>query len=230
MVEFLLAAALELNAIRRVDHAQLHAREALVRIELARPLAAPASAFRTLHPAARVVLDLPGVSAADERPLRPERGLVRSVRLVPHARGTRVVIELNAPASYELAPSGTFVLVTLRGTPPAERWQRFGAAPQHVLRDLSFERGQAGEARVTAQAAPGAAVDVRQEGRRLLVRFLDTRVDAERRLDVLDFATPVEALEARSRGRDALLVVETSGKFDYSARQSGSEFTLTVHP
>ena len=52
-------------------------------------------------------------------------------------------------------------------------------------------------------AAPASDIDVRQEGRRL---------------DVMDFATPVEAIEARSAGRDALLVVQTSGSFEYSPR------------
>lgn len=232
MVELLLAAALELNAIRSVDYAQLHAREALVRIELERPLAQPPSGYRTLHPAARVVLDLPGVSVTDEKPVQPERGLVRSIRLLGHARGTRVVIELSATAGYEVAAEGRVLLVTLRRTPPAppgDRWQRFGAAPQHLLRELRFERGPHGAGQVLARTE-AKAIHVEQQGRRLLVSFLDTGVEAEQRLDVLDFATPVETIEARSRGRNALLVVQTSGSFEYSARQADGEFVLTVAP
>jgi type IV pilus assembly protein PilQ len=73
---------------------------------------------------------------------------------------------------------------------------------------------------------------VRQEGRRLIVSFRDTGVDpsAERRLDVMDFGTPVEAIEARRAGGDALLVVQTSGSFEYSARQVDTAFILTVAP
>jgi len=233
MLEFLLLAATQLNSVQSIDYASLHAGEVLIRIELAQPLAQRPSGFRTFHPAARVVLELPGTSVAPAKAIQPERGFVRSIRLLGHARGTRVVIDLTGPATYEIAVEGRHVLVTLRRTPPArpgDRWERFGAAPQHLLREVRFERAPDGAGQVLAKTAQAAAVDVRLQGRRLVVTFLDTALDAERRLDVLDFATPVEAIEARSRGRDALLVVETGGSIEYSARQADSEFTLTVAP
>lgn len=235
MLEFLLLAAVELNPVQSVDYAVLHAGEVLIRIELARPLTQPPSGFRTFHPAPSVVLELPGTAvAASRKALQPERGLVHRIRLIGHAKGTRVVIDLNASATYQAVVEGSALLVTLRRTPPArtgDRWQRFGTAPpQYLLRDLRFERGPGGEGRVLVNAAAATAIDVRQEGRRLLVSFLDTGVDAAAalRLDVLDFATPIEAIEARSIGRDALLVVETSGSVEYSARQSDAGFVLTV--
>jgi type IV pilus assembly protein PilQ len=230
-----LALALSLNAVQNIDYAVLHAGEVLVRIELAQALAQPPSGFRTFHPAARVVLELPDTSAPHKKTIEPERGFVRSIRLLGHASGTRVVIDLTGPATYELAMEGKTLLVTLRRTPPARpgaRWERFGAAPQNLLRDLRFERGAGGEGRVLVNTAATTGIDVRLEGRRLIVSFLDTAVDAasQLRLDVLDFATPIEAIEARSAGRDALLVVETSAAFDYSARQSNAEFILSVSP
>jgi type IV pilus assembly protein PilQ len=230
-----LALAVALNSVQSIDYALLHAGEVLLRIELAQPLTQRPSGFRTFHPAARVVLELPDTSAPHKKTIEPERGFVRSIRLLGHASGTRVVIDLTGPATYELAMEGKTLLVTLRRTPPARpgaRWERFGAAPQNLLRDLRFERGAGGEGRVLVNAAATTGIDVRLEGRRLIVSFLDTAVDAasELRLDVLDFATPIEAIEARSAGRDALLVVETSAAFDYSARQSNAEFILSVSP
>jgi type IV pilus assembly protein PilQ len=183
-----------------------------------------------------LVLELPDTAVAQgKKTIQPERGLVRSIRLLGHASGTRVVLDLTGPATYELLTEGKTLLVTLRRTPPARpshRWERFGAAPQNLLRDLRFERGPGGEGRVLVHAAAASGIDVRQQGRRLIVSFLDTGVDpaSERRLDVLDFATPVEAIEARSAGREALLVVEVSGTFEYSARQSDGQFVLTVAP
>jgi type IV pilus assembly protein PilQ len=236
MLEFLLLAAAQLNSIQSVDYALLHAGEALIRIELAQPLAQRPAGFRTFHPAARVVLELPDTSVSqDKKAIQPERGPVRAIRLVGHVSGTRVVIDLTGPATYETAIEGKALLVTLRRTPPArpgERWERFGAAPQNLLRGLRFERGAGGEGRVLVDAAATSAIDVRQQGRRLIVSFLDTGVDsaAELRLDVLDFATPIETIEARGQGRDAILVVETSGSFEYTARQAERGFTLTVSP
>jgi type IV pilus assembly protein PilQ len=230
-----LALAVALNSVLNIDYALLHAGEILVRIELAQPLEQRPSGFRTFHPAARVVLELPAMSVAHKKTIEPERGFVRSIRLLGHASGTRVVIDLTGPATYELALEGKTLLVTLRRTPPArpgDRWQRFGAAPQNLLRDLRFERGVGGEGRVSVNTGATTGIDVRLQGRRLIVSFLDTAVDAasQLRLDVLDFATPIEAIEARSAGRDALLVVETSAAFDYSARQSNGEFILLITP
>src|SRR5688500_12415973 len=137
-----LALALSLNAVQNIDYAALHAGEMLVRIELAQPLTQRPSGFRTFHPAARVVLELPNTSVAHKKTIEPERGFVRSIRLLAHAGGTRVVFDLTGPASYELSVEGKTVLVTLRRTPPArpgQRWERFGpAAPQNLLRDLRF--------------------------------------------------------------------------------------------
>lgn len=234
MSELLLALSL-LNSVQSVDYAMVHAGETLIRIELARPLTQRPSGYRTFHPAPRVVLELPETSIAGKKTVQPERGLVRSIRLLGHAKGTRVIIELAASATYDLALEGKALLVTLRRMPPVrpgERWERFGAAPQNLLRDLRFERGAGGEGRVLASAAAMTGIDVGQQGRRLIVRFLDAGIDAasQRRLDVMDFATPIEAIEARSSGRDALLLIETSGAFDYSARQSNAEFTLIVTP
>jgi type IV pilus assembly protein PilQ len=231
-----LASVTELNLVQSVDYVMLHAGEVLIRIELARPLTQRPSGFRTFHPAPRVVLELPETSVTDKKTIQPERGVVRSIRLLGHAKGTRVVIDLTGPATYEVAMEGKALLVTLRRTPPArpgDRWERFGAAPpQNVLRDLRFERGPSGEGRVLVNAAAMTGIEVRQQGRRLIVSFLDTGIEeaSQRRLDVLDFATPIEAIETRSAGRDALLLIETSGAFEYSARQSDAEFTLSVAP
>lgn len=234
MLGFLLLAALELNSVQSVDYALLHRGEALIRIELARPLVQPPSGFRTFHPAPSVILELPGTTLTEKKTIQPERGLVSRIRLIGHANGTRVVIELTGAATYETEMEKNSVLVKLRRTPPArpgERWQRFGAAPpQYVLRSLRFERGALGEGRVLVDAAAATGIDVRQEGRRLIVHFFDTGIDAAQRLDVLDFATPIEAIEARGMGRDARLVVETGGSFEYSARQSDAGFVLTVAP
>jgi type IV pilus assembly protein PilQ len=222
-----LLGSVQASELRSVDYAALHPGTALIRIGLTQPLAQPPSGFRTLHPAARVVLDLPGTTFAPERKIaQPERGLVRSIRLLRHGTGTRLVIELAAVATYETVMEGTALLVTLRRTPPArDRIQYFG--------DLRFERGALGEGLVIVTLPDERAyIDVRQQGRRVIVSFLGTRIEPSRqqRLDVLDFATPINAIEARGAGQDAQLVVETGTPFEYSARESRGEFTLTVAP
>lgn len=83
---------------------------------------------------------------------------------------------------------------------------------------------------IVSPVSSGSRIDVRQQGRRLVVSFLDSNVERQERLDVLDFATPIEAIEARAVGPDARVVVEASGAYVYSARQSEDEFILAVVP
>jgi type IV pilus assembly protein PilQ len=232
MLGYLLVAALELNAVQSVDYAVRHPGEVLIRIELARPLAQPPAGWRVFHPAPSVVLELPGASTTEKRTLQLERGIVSRIRLLGHAKGTRLAIDLTAAATYEAVLEERALLVTVRRTPPrapGNPWERFGQ--KELLHDLRFERGPRGEGRVIVSGAAAATgIDVRQEGRRLLVYFLNMGLDAEQRLDVLDFATPIETIEARGVGPNAVLAVETGGNFDYSARQSDGVFVLTVVP
>jgi len=225
------------NAVLSVDYATQPG-AALIRVGLKQPLPQAPSGFRTFHPAARVVLELAQTTVAPERKtIRPERGLVRSIHLVPHGTSTRLVIELVRPATYEAALGGNALVVTLRATaPPRERPGFFGAAPagaRHLIRDVRFERGAHGEGRVTVVSTDATAgVDVRPQGRRLIVTFLDSEISPARelRLDVRDFATPIDAIETRRAGPDTRIAVETSGAFEYSAHQSDGEFTLSVTP
>ena len=232
-------AVAQMNEVQSVDYAT-HPGSVLIRIGLKQPLAQRPSGFRTFHPAARVVLELADTGVApDRKTIRPERGLVRGIHLMRRGTSTRVVIDLARPATYETTVEGNALLVTLHATPAVPSRDRpsfFGAAPpggRHLIRDVLFERGARGEGRVIVVSADGTAgIDVRQQGRRLIVSFLDSEIPPgkEQRLDVLDFATPIDAIESRRAGPDARVAIETHGAFEYSAHQSEAQFTLIVAP
>jgi type IV pilus assembly protein PilQ len=226
-----------LNEVQNVQYVTLDPTTTEIRVTLKEPLAQPPSGFRTLYPAARVVLDLPQTTASTARRLpEPGRGLLRGVQLLRYAGGTRLVFELAAPATYEAKLDGNSLLVRMRRTPPArDRVRHFGAATpaSQNLEEVRFERGALGEGRVIVGPADARSdIEVRQEGRRLILSFLDRGVAREReqRLDVLDFATPVIAIETRSTGPDARVAIEAGGTYRYSARQSDNEFVLIVSP
>jgi hypothetical protein len=121
-----LAAAGQANEVRNVEHAALADGGALISVTLAEPLARPPGVFRTLYPAARVVLDLPGASATPERQtLRPEARLVRRIDLLGYRGGTRLVIDLARAATYEGAMEGNKLIITLRPTPSAPSRPRY---------------------------------------------------------------------------------------------------------
>src|SRR5665811_1745167 len=66
---------------------------------------------------------------------------------------------------------------------------------QHELRDIDFRRGKNGEGRIQVDLSdPGVGIDIRQQGTALIVDFLKTSLprNLQRKLDVVDFATPVQ--------------------------------------
>ena len=51
-----------------------------------------------------------------------------------------------------------------------------------------------------------------------------------RRLDVMDFATPVTTVDTLRTNRDARIVISANGKYEQLAYQSDNEFTIEINP
>ena len=82
------------------------------------------------------------------------------------------------------------------------------------MRDIDFRRGRNGEARIIVDLSDNSTgIDIRQQGRTLVVDFLKTAVprNLERRLDVADFATPVATIDTFAQGGNARMVIEPRG-------------------
>jgi type IV pilus assembly protein PilQ len=115
---------------------------------------------------------------------------------------------------------------------PAARPQarpRYTGGSGPAVRDVDFRRGPDGEGRVLIKLpSPDTRVAVREQGSQVFVDLYDTSLPQRlfRRLDVTDFATPVAAVEARPKGRNVELNVETGGDFDFLAYQADDLFTL----
>jgi len=79
---------------------------------------------------------------------------------------------------------------------------------------------------------PGTPVDVRQEGSRILVNFPGTSLGDNmlKRLDVMDFATPVNTVDVLRVGADARIVIAATGPYEELAYQSDDVFTVEVQP
>jgi type IV pilus assembly protein PilQ len=79
---------------------------------------------------------------------------------------------------------------------------------------------------------PSTPVDIRQEGGRVVAVFKDTTLPADlmRRLDVLDFATPVTAVDTLRTNLATRIVISADGKYEQLAYQSDNEFTIEINP
>jgi type IV pilus assembly protein PilQ len=103
------------------------------------------------------------------------------------------------------------------------------------VQGVDFRRGEKGEGRIIVQLSdPNTVADVRSEGGKVVARFRNARLaaDLSKRLDVLDFATPVRFVDVAPDGADTLITVTpVSGRdFEQAAYQSGGTFTLEIQP
>ncbi|MNM83063.1 Type IV pilus biogenesis and competence protein PilQ precursor [compost metagenome] len=78
----------------------------------------------------------------------------------------------------------------------------------------------------------GASPDLRNQGNSVVVDVGNATLPAElqRPLNVVDFATPVQRIDAKPSGQGAQLVLSTTGLFDSLAYQTGNEYVVEISP
>ncbi|WP_163028713.1 type IV pilus secretin PilQ, partial [Pseudomonas viridiflava] len=102
-----------------------------------------------------------------------------------------------------------------------------------AIRNVDFQRGELGEGNVVIDLSNASiAADIQEQGGKIRVDFAKTQLpDPLRvRLDVKDFATPVQFVSATASGDKASISIEPSGAFDYSAFQTENKLTISVRP
>ena len=214
------------------------------RVELRLVLSGPAPeplAF-TIDQPARIALDLADTSLGlDSRRTDVGIGVLDTI-LAAEANGrTRVVLNLDDLVAYETRTAGNTVIVTLdnssTGAPAVTEFVAAAGsdAPsgERAIESLDFRRTETGGGRIiVALSDASTPVDVRQEGNRVVVNFAGTTMpeDLLKRLDVMDFATPVTTIDSMQNGDDASLVISSKGAFEELAYQSDSTFTIEIQP
>jgi len=212
----------------------------LIRIQTNEPLRQLPAGFSMQAPA-RIALDIAGASNATGQNLFAlNLGNVRSANVVQAGDRTRIVLNLNQAVGYEMRIEGNTLLVQLQ--PGAQSAPAAGgalgaafaqAAPARAqpLTDIDFRRGEQNSGRVLVELPSSqVGVDVRQQGRNLVVEFQQSSLPEglRRRLDVSDFGTPVQTVTATQVGDRVRLLVEPTGNWEHSAFQTDNQFVLEV--
>lgn len=211
----------------------------VVRIELTEPLATVPTGF-TIQSPARIALDFPGVvNAIGRNAVEINQGNLRSANVVQAGDRTRVVINLKQAAAYQARLDGKTLLIVLDRAEPAvvaapAASSAFAESRNRdvtALKDIDFRRGVGNAGKVVVELASNqVGVDIRQQGRNLVVEFLKTSLPEglRRRLDVSDFGTPVQTVVTSQSGDRVRMVVTPDGNWEHSAYQSDNQFVLEV--
>lgn len=216
----------------------------VVRIEMSEPLKAVPAGF-TIQAPARIALDFPGVvNGIGRNAVDIGQGNVRSANVVQAGDRTRVVINLKQPSTYEAKIEGKALLLVLESA--AAPSSAAAPAPQQPaqtanfssaglsgapLKDIDFRRGTGNAGRIVVELGNNqTGVDIRQQGKDLVVDFLKTSLPEglRRRLDVTDFGTPVQSVVTSQIGDRVRMLVTPTGLWEHSAYQSDNQFVLEI--
>lgn len=168
-------------------------------------------------------------------------GAVESVTTVEAGNRTRVVFNLIRPVPYEtqITDKGIVFVIQNPDTESArvERTEPKAFAKKsqakHDIENIDFRRSAEGGGRVTVRLSdPEVGVDVREQAGEILVDFLNTSIsdDLEQRLDVVDFATPVQTIDTFQEGNTVRMVITPQGNYEHLAYQTGNVFNINVDP
>src|SRR5688572_30065757 len=234
------SAAAQTNAIESVDVTQ-QGGKTVVRVTTRDPLKSVPPNFAVASPAP-TASDFANTST----PLGPPsqvaaQGGLRSMNVVQGADRTRLVLNLRRPVPHESALDGRSLVITLAEPPvaqqaPGGRVAHFAegrADTKHQIRDVDFRRGTGGEGRVVVDLSDTTTgIDIRTQGQNIVVDFLKTALpeNLRRRLDVVDFATPVNSISTFQQGENVRMVIEPKGQWEHNAYQSDTQFVVEVKP
>jgi len=225
------------NTLDDISYTALPGNQIQLRLKMSKPTQKPGSF--TVDSPPRIALDFPDTKNLLANKTRSIGiGAARSLITIEAGGRTRVVINLTRLVPYETRLEGNDVIVTLQPhqqTAPGDRRQQTltAKAGGPGIHNIDFRRGAKGEGRVIVTLSdPNAAVDVSKQGEKLLVTIQNTALpeELERRLDVIDFATPVQTIDTFQLGKDVRMMVTASGRYDHIGYQTDNTFTIDIKP
>lgn len=143
------------------------------------------------------------------------------------------VVVGNSPAGASVASAAP-----VRASPaPASYAQPIKPKPYvpagRAIRNIDFQRGEKGEGNVVIDLSdPTLSPDIQEQGGKIRLDFAKTQLpDALRvRLDVKDFATPVQFVNASAQSDRTSITIEPSGLYDYLVYQTDNRLTVSIKP
>ncbi|MFP3677673.1 type IV pilus secretin PilQ [Pseudomonas sp. URMO17WK12:I12] len=201
----------------------------------------------TTEQPARIALDLPGVVSQLKNKTRDlGGGNARSATVVEANDRTRLIINLTQLTPYNARVEGNNLLVVVgqgansKASKPAARAAVATPAPaktyapsSKAIRGVDFQRGTQGEGNVVIDLSdPSIAPDIQEHEGKIILGFARTQLPEKLRvrLDVKDFATPVQFVNAVATGDRATITIEPGGAFDYSTYQTDNKLTVSIRP
>lgn len=200
---------------------------------------------------ARIALDLDGVSSSLSAKYH-ELGLgnARNLTVIESGGRTRIIISLTELEAYQTETRENELVVLLGagavedgtastaqaagGSAAAVDSASAGSASVgKVVSNVDFQRGVEGEGKIIVSLSDAhTQVNMKKEGDRILVKFAGANLPDElvRRLDVVDFATPVKLIDATNESDGAVISIQPYGEYEHLAYQTDGTYIVSIKP
>jgi type IV pilus assembly protein PilQ len=195
----------------------------------------------TIEKPARISLDLPGAnSKLKSKYHKIGLGNARTATVVNAQGRARVIVSLSQLVPYAVEASGNRLLISMGKSVDVSPQSAVLAVASKTDEDaasrvmnVDFRRGEQNDGQVQILLSnPKASVDIEQQGKKIIVTLKNTVLpeNMRRRLDVVDFATPVKFVDANMEGTDTVIYIEPEGQYDYLAYQADGILSVNVKP
>jgi|TARA_B110000879_G_scaffold168309_1_gene217819 type IV pilus assembly protein PilQ len=197
---------------------------------------------------ARLILDFPGVgSSLTEKKYALGFENASDAVIIADGSRTRLIVNLTESVPYKTDINGNSM--TLRVG--ADGVGQFGRGSERqaskqvksfsddstgsdlAVTEVDFRRGKDNSGTISiGLSQPSVNVDIDRNSNEIKLSFYQTGLPErlDRRLDVIDFATPVQTIDAVQEGSTTTITIEASGQYDYLAYQADGQYVVNVKP
>lgn len=154
-----------------------------------------------------------------------------SVDVTSDAQHARLTVNLADAGAFTTRVEGNTFILKINSTNPVIPVQPVVQQNTQGITNIGFQRGAKGEGQVVIDLASGnTPVDVQQQGTKVIVRALGSKIPAHltRRLNVNDFATPVSTVDAVNQNGSGVVTIQTSDSYEYMAYQTDNKLTISL--
>ena len=206
----------------------------------------------TIDQPARIALDFGATeNKLEQRSIQVGIGNMQSIISAASKDRTRVVLNLTQRTDFSTRIDGNQITLTLDGgaeellAAPAATDESNLIATAIVdntsqtpvvdkgITGIDFKRGPNGEGRIIIDMSTSSiSTDVWRENNFVYVEFIGSELPRElqRRMDVSDFATPINFIDVVQEGSNIRMAISSIGDYEHLAYQADKVYTVEVAP
>lgn len=227
------------NQIENIRFSSLPGGKLAITLTTTEPLANPPAGFMLKRPP-RIALDFLNTGsslAANKIPVN--QGALKSIAIAQAKSRTRMVLNLRNSIHYSTKVNQKTVTILLeeKKQHAASTLPTQFAKPTLSNRKLTnitninFSRGRQGEGKVIVDLSDtGAGININQKNEKIYVDLVNTNLAKalERRLNVINFGTPVAYIDTFKKGNTTQMIIEPTGDWEQSAYQTDQQLIIDV--